>query len=127
MFPDKRTHTTEISASKHSQLQLVGRTIITFLLEDGTSLSEASVHRPTRGKIWVACFTGSEGEQVWRSTGLADREQALLVARRFEAQARTQRRAAKRPRPPLPHHRSGNSHAAALLTQKEVAQLLGIS
>src|SRR6266403_3821267 len=54
-------------------------------------LSEASVHLPRRGSIWMATFTGPAGGQVWRSTGSTDRGQALMLARYWEAQARAQR------------------------------------
>ena len=46
-------------------------------------LAEATVHLPKRSRIFQAVFTGPEGGQVWRSTGLTDREQALLVAKKW--------------------------------------------
>src|SRR5437016_2062856 len=91
-------------------------------------LSEASVHRPTRSRVWVATFTGPEGGQVWRSTGLTDRAQALLVARQWEAEARAQRAnmglSVRKPVLRVQHSKSGG---AIRLTQREVAQLLRIS
>ena len=92
-------------------------------------VSEASVHRPTRSRIWVASFTGPQGGQVWRSTGIADREQALLVARKWEAEARAQRaRSGRSPRKPIVHLQQRElGNEPGLLTQREVGLLLGIS
>jgi hypothetical protein len=56
-----------------------------------TAVFEATVHLPKRGKIYLATFTGPAGGQVWRTTGLSDRRQALTLAKRWEAQARAQR------------------------------------
>lgn len=92
-------------------------------------VAEASVHRGTRSRIWNAVFTGAAGGQVWKSTGLTDRDQALLVARKWEAEARAERaklgRTARKPilrvRPSEPGTRVGG------LTQKEVALLLNLS
>ena len=86
-------------------------------------VAEASVHRGTRSRNWNAVFTGAAGGQVWKSTGLTDRDQALLVARKWEAEARAERaklgRTARKPilrvRPSEPGTRVGG------LTQKEVA------
>jgi len=91
---------------------------------------EASVHLPHRGKLWVAAFTGPHGGQVWRSTGLDDRGQALLLAKRLEAEARAYRLSLGRPlrNPTLRARRQqpGNARSGPL-TQKEVAMLLGMS
>ena len=69
--------------------------IIQFVLSDDLvtqiSISEARVYRPSRSGIWQATYTGAEGGQVWRSTGLTNKRQALLVAKRWEAESRTQR------------------------------------
>src|SRR5437899_2867254 len=64
-----------------------------FLLGDETArdVLESSVHRTKRGRVWIATFTGPQGSQIWRSTGLMDRQQAILVARKWEAQARAER------------------------------------
>src|SRR5258708_7515217 len=56
-----------------------------------TALAEATVHRPRRSRVWVATFTGPTGGQVWRTTRLFDREQALVLAKSWEAKARAQR------------------------------------
>lgn len=104
--------------------------VVSQLLED-RPLFEASVHLPARGRIWVAVFTGPiPGQQVWRSTGLTDRAAALHLARKWEAHARDQR--VKEARPKTTSHRvsrSGPHHggAAVEFTQREVAQLLGMS
>jgi hypothetical protein len=83
-------------ASKTTPSFLIpARRIVEILLGDvplGESrLSQATVHRPHRGRNWVAVFTGPERGQVRRSTGLTDRDQALLVVRQWEAEVRAQR------------------------------------
>jgi hypothetical protein len=102
-----------------------------FLLGDGTvsDVLESSVHRAKHGQIWIATFTGPEGGQVWRSTGLTDREQALLVARRWETEARDERlrrsrgirKAIIRVRPSEPRTATGP------FTQQEIALAMKIS
>ena len=64
-----------------------------FLLGNQTvsDVLESSVHRAKHGRVWIATFTGPEGGQVWRSTGMTNREQAALVARKWEAEARAER------------------------------------
>ena len=52
-------------------------------------LGEATVHLPTRGKIWVASFYGPKGQQ-WKSTGSTDKTTALRIAQALEAAARAQ-------------------------------------
>ena len=88
---------------------------------------EASVHRPPRGRIWVASFTGAE-RQEWRSTGTADQAVALARAREFEAAARVQKAnsdpAAERPTRSI-RQLAGRYHRG--LTQREVGLLLGVS
>src|SRR5438105_2192463 len=110
--------------------------IVHRLLEDeeekviAAPICEASVHRPRRGRVWVATFTGSAGGQVWRTTGLTDRDQALVLAKRWEAEASAERRglgriarkSSLRVRRQEPDR--GNP---GLLTQKEVATLLNMS
>jgi hypothetical protein len=73
-------------------------------------------------------FTGPNG-QVWKSTGVTDREQALVVAKHWEAQARAQRaRLGCTARKPSWRARSsGPGTGIALLSQNEVAMLLGMS
>ncbi|MGO8928289.1 MAG: sigma factor-like helix-turn-helix DNA-binding protein [Limisphaerales bacterium] len=113
----------------------IGRTateIVNRLLEaqpaGGVPVFEASVHRPKRSQIWQAVFTGPAGGQTWRSTGLADRTQALLVAKQWEREARAERarlgRAAKKP---VWRVRRTEPGSGIGLTQKEVALLLNLS
>jgi len=102
--------------------------IVELLLDP--ELIEATVRRPPRSRIWVAVFTGKEpGKQVWRTTSLTDRDAALALARQWEAEARRER-AASGPltRKPTIRVRRGSGEAAVgLLSQKEVAALLGLS
>jgi hypothetical protein len=93
------------------------------------ALVEASVHRPQRSRIWQAVFTGPEGGPRWRSTGLTDRDQALLAARKWEAEARAERaRLGRTPRKPMLRvRRSEPGTGVGPFTQKEVALLLGMS
>jgi len=53
-------------------------------------IGEASIHRPRRGRTWMASFTGLDGQQ-WKSTGTTDQALALARAKEFEAAARAQR------------------------------------
>ncbi len=98
------------------------RFLVRRLLEDDApTLTEATVRLPPRSRKWVAVYTSEEpGEQVARSTGLTDREAALDLARRWEAEAR-QRRAQRRPG-------SGRQRIApGGFTQAQVGALLGLS
>jgi|SRR5438128_4963552 len=102
--------------------------IVEILLDPG--LIEATVRRPPRSKRWVAVFTGPEpGKQVWRTTGLTNRDAAMALARRWEANARRERAASTSlTRKPIIRVRRGSGEAAVgLLSQKEVAALLGLS
>jgi len=54
-------------------------------------LIEVSVHLPRRGSRWVAAFRDGTGRQVWRTTGLREREPALALAKRWEADAKRKR------------------------------------
>ena len=104
-------------------------TIVSTLLGE-EPLAEASVHLPQRSRVWVAAFTGPNGGQVWRSTGLTDHDQALVLAKHWEAKARAQRLGLGRPlqRPILRVRREEPGTAkSGPLTQKEVAQLLKMS
>ena len=95
-----------------------------------TVVAEASVHRPHRSNIWVATFTGpTPGEQVWRSTGLKDRMQALALARQWEAEARQQRAefGHRFKKPTVRVRRREHRDPGEPLTQREVASLLGMS
>jgi len=89
-------------------------------------IGEASVHRPRRGRIWVASFTGVAGQE-WRSTGTADKAAALARAKEFEAAARAHRADANPTvNKPLRIIRR-SAGAAEGLTQREVSLLLGLS
>lgn len=92
-------------------------------------MSEASVHLPKRSRVWQAVFTGPEGGQVWRSTGLTDREQALLVAKQWEREARAEHAKLGRSprRPAMCVRRTTPLTGTGPLTQREVAMLLNIS
>ena len=94
-------------------------------------LTEASVHLPKRGRKWVAVFTGGEpGKQVWRSTGLTDRDAALALARKWEVEARKKRLAlGKGPQRAAVRARRSprGSDKFQPLTQGEVAVLLNMS
>lgn len=95
-----------------------------------TVVAEASVHRPHRSKIWVATFTGATpGQQVWRSTGLTARLQALALARRWEAQARRQRAEFGHlfRKPTIRVRDREHRGPGEPLTQREVAVLLNMS
>jgi hypothetical protein len=92
---------------------------------DVARINEATVHLPRRSRIWQAVFTGPAGGQVWRSTGLTDRDQALLVALRWEAEARQQR--ANLVRRPVVRFRHSGAGTGAGLTQEEVARLMHLS
>jgi len=120
----------ETSGSRRD-LREAASQIIRALLEEEfkpPSLCEASVHRPRRGRIWVAYFTGPNGGQVSKSTGQTDRDQALRLAQEWEAEAQAQR--AKQS--PLTKRRShrlvhAGSSAGGGLSQREVAIIMNMS
>ena len=93
------------------------------------SLVDASVHKPTRSTRWVASYRDGAGRQVWRSTGLRDREPALAVARHWEQEAKRKREAqgALPPKPTVRVRPGSSEEAIGLLTQKEVGMILRIS
>ncbi len=96
------------------------------VLEDDLEerLVEASVYRPPRSRNWVATFTGAiPGQQLRLSTGTTNREQALAIARKWEAEERERRKAlAKQPHLPGPP----KAHPGGL-TQEEIAAVLKMS
>jgi hypothetical protein len=111
-----------------ADLKEVAQKIVEFVIADnalvGTFVCEASVYRPAGSRVWQATFAGPEGGQIWKSTGLTNKQQALLVARRWAAQARAQReRTAWKARKPIV--RAGQ--AGPGLSQKEIGLLLRIS
>ena len=56
-------------------------------------LIEVSVHLPRRGTRWIASFRDERGRHIWRSTGLREREPALALGKRWEADAKRKRAA----------------------------------
>jgi hypothetical protein len=86
------------------------------------TLLEVSVHLPRRGTRWIAAFRDATGRQVWRSTGLRERESALALAKEWEADAKS-KRAVRDAVPP----RLTVQRGSACLSQKEVAVILRIS
>ena len=91
-------------------------------------LGEASVHRPRRGRVWVASFTGPFGGQEWKTTGRGDHAAALLIAKEFEAAARAQRaKSGSAGRRQRIRNRQSPGRSGGGLTQQQVASLLGLS
>jgi len=123
----------EVATRSQSSFNGAAQQIVRILLAQEpvaeSRLAEATVHLPKRGTVWVASFTGAGGGQVWKSTGLTDRDQALLVAKDWEAKAREQRaRMGHTPRKPILRvRRSEPGLGPPLLSQREVAQLLHMS
>jgi DNA-binding CsgD family transcriptional regulator len=108
--------------------------IVQILIETDSPVSarrlvEVSVHLPRRGTRWVAAFRDATGRQVWRSTGLREREPALVLARRWEAGAKRQRAAHPAAPPKLTIRvRPGSAEKGlGCFSQKEVAAILRIS
>jgi hypothetical protein len=82
-------------------------------------LLEASVYLPPRSTKWIAVFTAVEsGKQTRRSTGLTNRQAALLLAKKWEREAREERARSKAPL---------KTPTIGVRTQKEVAAILGMS
>lgn len=75
--------------------------IVEILIESDGPVIEASVHLPRRGRKWIAADRDETGRQVWRSTGLRDRQVALTLAKGWEAEAR-RKKAAQPALPPKP-------------------------
>jgi hypothetical protein len=92
-------------------------------------LVEVSVHLPSRGTRWVAAFRDETGRQVWRTTGLREREPALALGKRWEGEAK-RRRAAQPAVPPRLTIRVRPGSAEKELgcfSQQEVAAIMRIS
>jgi Sigma-70, region 4 len=92
-------------------------------------LVEVSVHLPRRGTRWVAAFRDGTGRQVWRSTGLREREPALALGKRWEADAERKRAAQGAvPTKLTIRVRPGSADKElGCLSQKEVAAILRMS
>ena len=93
------------------------------------ALVEASVHLGTRGKTFTASFRDETGEQVWKSTGMTDRQAALALARKWEADAKRKRATqGDLPKKPTIRVRRGSGESAlGLFSQAEVAAILRVS
>ena len=96
---------------------------------DARSLVEVSVHLPRRGTKWVAAFRDANGRQVWRSTGLRERESALSLAKEWEADAKRKRadQGAAPPRGTIRVRPGSAEKGLGCLSQKEVAAIMRIS
>jgi DNA-directed RNA polymerase sigma subunit (sigma70/sigma32) len=114
--------------SNREQVKNASEHVVKELLGD-MPVTEASVHRSKRSKVWNAVFSAPAGGQTSRTTGLINRDQALLVAKRWEAEARAQRTklGGTAKRTILRVRRSANSTGFGPLTQKEVGMLLNLS
>jgi hypothetical protein len=93
------------------------------------TLMDASVHLPRRSSRWVAAFRDETGRQVWRTTGLHEKQPALALAKEWEAEARRKREAhGPLPRKPTIRVRHGSGERElGLFSQKEVAAIFRIS
>ena len=110
------------------------REIVQILIETdrpvcARRLVEVSVHLPRRSSRWVASFRDETGRQVWRTTGLRDREPALVLAKRWEAETKRKRSAQPAAPPKLTIRiRPGSAEKdLGCLSQKEVAAILRMS
>jgi hypothetical protein len=104
-------------------IEIIEILLSTLNAPSAKALIEASVHRPKRGRRWIASFRDHSGQQRWRSTGQTDRRAALMVAQALEREARRARAEQGELGKPVVRARPGSSG----LTQKEVALLLGMS
>jgi hypothetical protein len=110
------------------------REIVRILIETDSPVSarrlvEVSVHLPRRGTRWVAAFRDATGRQVWRSTGLREREPALALGKRWEADAKRKRAAqgAVPTRLTIRVRPGSAEKELGCLSQKEVAAILRMS
>jgi hypothetical protein len=87
-------------------------------------LVEVSVHLPRRGTRWVAAFRDGTGRQVWRSTGLREREPALALAKEWEADAKRAAQGAVPTRLTIRVRPGSAEKGLGCLSQKEVAAIL---
>ncbi len=119
------------AADPQSDPQSAARHIVTVLLEEEPqsefSIMEVTVYRPRRSTIWVATFTGPMGGQIWRTTGVANRAEALRLAKQWEQEARIKRAQMGIARKLGIRVRSSDPTAALGLSQKEVARILHMS
>jgi hypothetical protein len=118
----------------HGSYGVGPKEIVEMLIEtdgpvDARSLVEVSVHLPSRGSRWVASFRDETGRQVWKTTGLRDREPALALSRRWEAEAKRKRAAqGAAPRKLTIRVRPGSAERQqGCLTQAEIAVVMRLS
>lgn len=92
-------------------------------------LVEVSVHLPRRGTRWVASFRDERGRHIWRSTGLREREPALALGKRWEADAKRKRASQGAVPPKLTIRvRPGSAERElGCFSQQEVAAIMRIS
>jgi hypothetical protein len=92
-------------------------------------LVEVSVHLPRRGTRWIASFRDERGRHVWRSTGLREREPALALGKRWEADAKRKRALPGAVPPRLTIRVRPGSTVKGLggFSQQEVAAIMRIS
>ena len=123
----------EAGSNESHNFKLAARPLVALLLEEEpltiAPIQEASVHLGRRSRVFVATFTAAGGGQTWRTTGLTDYDQALMLARQWEAEARAQRASlGPTPRKPGTRVRPGQAGTRVPpLTQKEVARILNMS
>lgn len=131
--PLAETRSSGAPTGSQSSIRRAAQQIVRILLGEEpvaeSRLSEASVHRSKRSRVWQAAFTASTGGQTWRSTGLTNRDQALLVAKKWEAEARTERArlGGAVQKPVWRVCRPASDTGLRPLTQREVAARMGMS
>ena len=131
--PLAETRSSGAPTGSRSSIRRAAQQIVQILLGEepvGESrLSEASVHRAKRSRVWQAAFIAPTGGQIWRSTRLTNRQQALLVARKWEDEARAERArlGGTVKKPVWRVRRPASGTGTGPLTQREVAALLNMS
>lgn len=120
------------SVTSPADIKEAAQRIVQFVIneeEHRENVYEAKIYLPSHCRIWQATFTGPEGQQVWKSTGMTNRQLALLVARRWEAEAHAQRlkQGIVAQKPLIRVHRSEVDTQAGLFTQRETALALNIT
>ncbi len=126
---ERLLHDEALAGKRLATTQEAARRIVRFLLNESpvaeALVSETSVHRSAGSLVWQAVFTGAEGGQIWKSTGLINKQQAMLVARKWEAEARAQRELMGRTaRKPIVRAAGAGQFG---LSQKEVALIMKLS
>ena len=127
------TRSSEAPPGSQSSIRRAAQQIVHILLGEErvaeSRLSEASVHRPKRSRVWQAAFTAATGGQTWKSTGLTNRHQALLLAKNWEGEARAERARLGGPvkKPVWRVRRQASGTGTGPLTQSETALFLGMN